>query len=133
MIKFMSLLFETIKIDNSIVCNIDFHNDADKFDLNGDGDIDASDCPFPGGSTEAKLWWRNIMEPWVQSKIGPEHVEQYGDSVVGVYKGKPLVPGEAGPGQGDFKFLVDKIRTIEGLSYNSAVKIAGKVKFRMYG
>jgi len=113
--------------------NIDFKTDFENFDLNGDGDISADDCPFPGGTAEAKLWWRNIMEPWVQSQIGTEHTEQYGDSVVGVYKGKPLVPGEAGAGQGDFQFLVDKIRVTEGLSYSSAVKIAGKVKAVRYG
>lgn len=112
---------------------IDFDVDHDKFDLDGDGDIDADDCPFPDGSAEAKLWWRNVMEPSAKHSIPDEFRAKYGDSVVGVYKGKPLVPGQAGPGQGDFQFLVDKIRTTQGLSYQSAVKIAGKIKFNMYG
>lgn len=113
--------------------NIDFDIDFDKFDLNSDGVLDASDCPFPGGSVEAKLWWRNVMEPFAHSDIRSEWTEQYGDDVVGGYKGKPLVPGQAGSGQGDFQFLVDKIRITQGLSYQSAVKIAGKIKVTRFG
>jgi len=107
--------------------------DMDRFDLDGDGSITANDCPFPGGSAEAKLWFRNILEPSVTQDIPDEFTEKYGDKVVGVYKGKPLVPGEAGPGQGDFQFLVDKIKITQGLSHASAVKIAAKVKFSLYG
>jgi len=107
--------------------------DMDRFDLDGDGQITANDCPFPAGSAEAKLWFRNILEPSITQNIPQEFTDKYGDSVVGVYKGKPLVPGEAGSGQGDFQFLVDKIKITQGLSHMSAVKIAGKVKFMMYG
>lgn len=113
--------------------NVDTKVDLEKFDLDGDGDIDANDCPFPGGSAEAKLWWRNILEPTLGQDIPPEIKAKYGDKVVGMYQGKPLVPGEAGPGQGDFQLLVDKIKVTQGLSHGSAVKIAAKVKYRMYG
>jgi hypothetical protein len=111
----------------------DFKNDLDRYDLNSDGEITADDNPFMPGSPEAKLWWRNILEPYAQSQITPELQDQYGDRIVGVYKGKPLVPGEAGAGQGDFAFLVDKIRVTKGLEYLSAVKIAGKIKALKYG
>ena len=113
--------------------NIDFSMDLDRFDFNGDGEITIADCPYEYGSPEAKLWWSNIMVPWVKSQITDVHTEQYGDSVVGVYQGKPLVPGEIGPGQGDMQFLIDKIRVTKGLSYNSARNIAGKIKANIYG
>lgn len=113
--------------------NVDTKTEMEKFDLTGDGRIDASDCPFPGGSVEAKLWWRNILEPSITQDIPDELTEKYGDRIVGVYKGKPLVPGEAGPGQGDFQLLIDKIKITQGLSHTSAVKIAAKVKHMMYG
>lgn len=113
--------------------NIDLNADLDQFDLNQNGIIDADDCPFPDGSIEAKLWWRNIMEPSVQQNIPQEMIDQYGDSVVGVYKGKPLVPGNIGPGQGDMDFLIDKIRVVHGLSYLSAKKVAWKVFSYKYG
>lgn len=113
--------------------DLDFDNDLDRYDLNDDGTISARDCPFPAGTSEAKLWWNNIMEPYVQSQITPEMQAKYGDSVVGAYRGAPLVPGEAGAGQGDFQFLVDKIKVTQGLAHSSAVKIAGKVKFLKYG
>jgi hypothetical protein len=127
----MSLDFIADSLDGD--GNIDFKTDMDRFDLNNDGEITADDCPFPPGSAEAKLWWRNIMVPYAQQSITAEHVEQYGDSVVGAYKGKPLVPGQSGAGQGDFQFLVDKIRITQGLSYHSSVKIAGKVQNMRYG
>ena len=111
---------------------VDFDNDMERFDFNGDGEITINDCPYDYGSAEAKLWWRNVLEPFAQSNISSEHTEQYGDRVVGAYKGKPLVPGEAGAGQGDFQFLVDKIRVTQGMDYGSATKIAGKVKSLMY-
>ena len=119
----------------SIFANLDigWNDNLEDLDYDRNGTLDADDCPFPGGSAEAKLWWRNVMEPYTQSQLQPEWVEQYGDNVVGGYKGKPLVPGEAGSGQGDFIFLVDKIRITQGLSYQSAVKIAGKIKVSRYG
>ena len=112
---------------------VDTKIDLEKFDLNGDGGIDAYDCPFPGGSVEAKLWWRNILEPSLGQDIPEDLQAKYGEKLAGVYKGKPLVPGEAGPGQGDFQLLVDKIKVTQGLSHASAVKIAAKVKHSMYG
>lgn len=112
---------------------IDYGNDLDRFDLNGDGDLTADDCPFPGGSLEAKLWWKNVLQPYVASQATDAHVAEFGDSVVGAYQGKPLVPGVAGPGQGDFQYLVDKLRVTQGLSYSSAAKIAGKIKVMKYG
>jgi hypothetical protein len=112
--------------------DIDFDVDFDKYDLNSDGDITADDCPFPPGSAEAKLWWRNIMEPYAKSQLTDELRAEHGNAVVGVYKGKPLVPSSNASGTGDFQFLVDKIRYTHGLSYSSSVKIAGKIKY-MHG
>lgn len=127
----MSLDFIANSLDGD--GNIDFNVDFDKYDLNGDNEINARDCPFVPGSAEAKLWFHNVLQPYVQSQVTPELQAKHGDGLVGVYKGKPLIPGSAGPGEGDFRFLVDKIRVTQGLSYSSAVKIAGKVKAWKYG
>lgn len=113
--------------------NVGSQDNLDRFDLDKDGDIDAYDCPFPGGSCEAKLWWRNVMEPSIGQDIPPEIQERYGNEVVGMYNGKPLIPGFIEPGQGDFQFLVDKIKVTQGLSHSSAVKVASKVKHLMFG
>lgn len=130
MILMPSLDFIADSLDGA---KINWKVDLNKFDMDGDGDLDADDCPFQYGSPEAKLWWKNILEPNVESQVTPELKAKYGDDLVGMYHGKPLIPGVAGPGQGDFNFLVDKIRITQGLDFVSATKIAGKVNFAKYG
>jgi len=114
--------------------NADF-TDIDRLDMNSDGELTAEDCIYPHGSPEAKLWWKNIMEPYAKSQSDPAWTEQYGDKVVGGYKGKPLVPGVKGSAsnpQGDFDFLSDKIKVTQGLSTLSAKKIAAKVMWSKF-
>lgn len=113
--------------------DINWDIDLERFDLDGDGQITAADCPYEYGSAESKLWWNNVLVPYVESQITPDMVSKYGDKVVGSYMGKPLVPGEAGAGQGDFQFLVDKVRITKGLSWSSAKNIAGAIKAKHYG
>lgn len=111
-------------------------DDLAKHDLNGDGVITAQDCPFSPGTLEAKMWVKQVLEPYVQQQITPEMKAQYGDKVVGAYHGKPLVPGgEGSPSepQGDFTYLVDKLMLTQGLSKVSAAKVAGKIRFMKYG
>lgn len=105
----------------------------DDLDTNHDGIIDMHDCPFPLGSAKAKIWWKQVVEPVAQSQTTEDMVAKYGDRVVGSYQGKPLVPGEAGHGQGDFQFLVDKLQVTRGLSPSAATKIAAKIKMDLYG
>ena len=112
--------------------NVDQGN-IDRFDLNHDGQITAADNPFPNGSAEAKLWWKNVIDPHTHANISPELKAKYGEKIVGVYAGKALVPGEAGANQGDFQYLVDKLQVTQGLSYGSAMKIAAKIKHMLYG
>ena len=107
--------------------------DISKYDFNGDSIITAEDCPYSYGSPAAKLWWKNILEPYTQNAVTEDYVEKYGDHIIGVYKGKPLIPGESGAGQGDFDYLVDKIRITQGLDYQSATKIAGKIQLMRFG
>jgi len=102
-------------------------------DLNGDGLITVEDCPYPHGSPKAKLWWDQVVEPSTRADIPPEVKAKYGDACKGIYKGKPLVPGVAGKGQGDFAYLVDKLRITKGVDLSTATKIAGKIKYKMYG
>lgn len=97
------------------------------------GWIHVQDCPYPLGSTEAKAWWKSVVEPHTKSHITPEMKVQYGDKVVGAYQGKALVPGSAGKGQGDFKFMVDKIQVTRGLSEDAAKRIAGSTFWKKYG
>ena len=113
--------------------DVDINGHFDQLDINGDGDLTAADCPYQYGTYKARMWWNNIIEPYAKSQINDDMVNHYGDKVVGVYNGKPLVPGEAGPGQGDFDFMVDKLQVTRGLSINSAVRIAAKAKLGLYG
>jgi len=108
-------------------------DDLSRFDINHDGIIDGNDCPFLHGSPEAKLWWKNIIEPSILKDIPEDMQAKYGDKLVGMYKGRALVPGEAGAGQGDFSYLVDKIKITQGLSHASATKVAAKVKCMLFG
>jgi hypothetical protein len=43
--------------------------DLDRYDLDGNGEITAEDCPFEFGSAEAKLWWNNIQIPYAKNSI----------------------------------------------------------------
>lgn len=83
------------------------------------------------GSPMAKMWWTHNVDAHITDGVTPEMKAKYGGKVVGTYKGKPLVPGEAGPGQGDFQYLVDKLIVVNGVDYATAAKIAGKAKARM--
>lgn len=112
---------------------VDFDKDFGKLDTNGDGILDINDCPYEHGTPKAKLWWKNVMEPYAKTQITDDMRVKYGDRVIGAYKGKPLVPGEAGRGQGDFNFFVDKLRVTKGYGLAKATKIAGKVNQTLYG
>lgn len=107
--------------------DIGWDGDLDTHDFNRDGELTSEDCPFDFGSPSAKLWWRNVMEPYASSNIEPEWVDKYGDKLAGGYKGKPLVPGEIDKSSGNLEFFRDKIRITQGLSYVSSTKIAFKV------
>lgn len=113
--------------------NVDIQEHFNELDVDGDGQLTAADCPYKFGTYKARMWWDNVIEPHAKSQITDDMVDQHGDKVVGAYRGKPLVPGEAGPGQGDFDFLVDKLQVVRGLSVNSAVRIAAKAKLGLYG
>lgn len=108
-------------------------DDIDHWDLDNNGVLDINDCPFGKGTFEARVWTKQVLEPYVQQQITPEMKAQYGDKVVGAYKGLPLVPGEQGSNQGDFQYLVDKLQLTQGLSKMSAQKVAAKVRFMKYG
>jgi hypothetical protein len=103
------------------------------FDINHDGQISAEDCPFEHGTTDAQVWWAKVMVPATKSYVTTAMKKQYGEHVVGGYKGGALVPGEIGPGQKDFQFLIDKIQVTQGLDTDSATRIALAVKNAKYG
>jgi len=109
------------------------------WDINGDGVIDASDCPYPPGTLEAKLWWKKLVGshddpgPLVKQGITPAMKAKYGSKVVGAWGGKPLVPGESGPGQGDFDFVSDGVHIKQGLTEARADAVAAKIRRTLYG
>jgi hypothetical protein len=94
--------------------------DLHPIDLNGDGIITAADCPYTPGTVKARLWWDYVLVPYTKAHITKSMKAQYGNRVVGSYNDKPLVPGEPGRGQGDFDFMVDRLRVTRGLSEGSA-------------
>lgn len=111
---------------------IGYTGDISVWDFNGDGDITAVDCPWDHGSLKAKDWWLDVLIPHVKAQVTPELQAQY-PGIEGVYKGKPLIPGEAGPGQGDFDLLKDRFRIIDGLEEVEARRLTGWIKYQKYG
>jgi hypothetical protein len=85
------------------------------------------------GSPEAKKLWEKIDADAHSEDAVAKAQKLAGKKAVGMYEGKPLVPGEAGANQGDFKFLVDKLIATKGFSPEVAGKIAAKVKIAKYG
>jgi hypothetical protein len=39
--------------------------DIKAYDQNGDGILSSRDNPFPNGSPEAKLWYLNVLQPYL--------------------------------------------------------------------
>lgn len=104
-------------------------------DANGDGVINAFDCPYPHGSPEAKSWLRNTLDPYVKTQVTPEMKAKHGDKVTGAYNGKALVPGVKGSEQdpqGDFEYMSDKIQITHGVDKIVADKIAARINHMKY-
>jgi len=104
-------------------------------DLNGDGQINALDCPHPHGTPEAKTWLKDVLDPYVKSQVTPEMKAKYGDKCTGSYGGKALVPGVKGSAmdpQGDFDYMSDKIQVTHGVDKVVADKIAAKIMYVKY-
>lgn len=107
---------------------------VEDWDKTGDGQLTIYDSPFVFGSKGAKLWWKKVFEPHCYGQeIPAETKAKYGDKVIGMLDGGPLVPGEAGQGQKDFVFLCMKLKVCEGLDVTSARKIASKYLQNRYG
>jgi len=85
------------------------------------------------GSLEAKKVWAKIDADAHSEDAIAKAQKLAGKKAVGMYQGKPLVPGEAGAGQGDFQFLVHKLMATKGYSLEAATKIAGKIAHAKYG
>jgi hypothetical protein len=97
-------------------------------DTDKDGEITGADIPFPPGSIEAKKAWMQI-ENLAHSPANVAKCKTLGyEDGRGMYAGRPLVPG-AGPGQGDFQFLVDKLIWYNGEAPEVATKIAAKARW----
>ena len=95
-------------------------------DSNNNGHFDGGDIQVEPGSVEAKKVWKQIS---IEAH-SPENIskaKQLHPNATGLYMGKPLVPGVAGPGQADFQFMVDKLIYHDGYSPEVANKIAGKI------
>ncbi len=104
------------------------HGDASGADI-------TQSCPHPLGSAEAKLWWKGI-ENKAHAGITPAMKAKYGDKVVGVYQGKPLVPGSKGTveePQGDMDMMVDRIRVEQGMDHQTAISMAKQIRALKYG
>ena len=87
-------------------------------------DVDDNPITAEPGSLEARLQWNDV---WNQSH-SPEAVargKELHPDAVGIYKGKPLVPG-AGEGQGDMQLFRDRLIFSKGLSPSVAQRILDK-------
>lgn len=86
---------------------------------------DLSQCPYPLGTTAAKIWWKTVVIPKAKAAATPQAKALYGSKLKGAYLGRPLRPGPH-PHDGDFQFVVDSLRA-QGYSEASAKSIAGKI------
>lgn len=97
-------------------------------DSNQDSEITGDDIPYEPGSIKAKAAWKKI-EAIAHSPKNIETCKTLGyENGRGMYGGKVLAPG-AGPNQGDFDMLRDKLIWYNGYSPETAVKIAGKTRW----
>ncbi len=106
-------------------------SDITKYDLNGDGQLTADDCPFETGSAKAQVWFSKILQPYVQSQATHELMQKFQDTdhpVVGVYKGKALVAGEQGENLGKLDYTIDRLILTKGMSHQGAVRVAQMIK-----
>lgn len=89
------------------------------FDTNHDGHVDWHDLPtgVKPGTKAAKAWWGKV-DAHAKAKKS--------------FSGMPLRPGPH-KGDGDFDYMVNKLIVTKGLSYQSAVKVAGRVRQNLYG
>ena len=85
-----------------------------------------SDNPITAepGSAEAKLQWNKVWEDAHSPEAVATGKELHPDAV-GIYKGKPLVPG-AGENQGDLNLFKDRLVYSKGLSPEVANRIIDK-------
>lgn len=89
-------------------------------DSDGDGNLTGNDLQAMGikaGSAKAKAAWQVVEAQAKASKM---------------YAGKPLAPG-VHVGDGDHQFLVDRLIWSQGLSPESAAKVAGSVAAKLRG
>lgn len=100
-------------------------------DLNHDGVISGSDIPYPAGSIKAKQAWLTI-EKLCRSPELVAKAQKINPDAYGMYEGKVLVKGQAGPGQADFDLLRDKLIWYSGYDPIVATKIAGKIKAGLF-
>lgn len=88
------------------------------------------DSPYKPGTPEAKQWWNQNVVPKSKAAATLAMKAQYGPSLRGMYRGRPLRPGPH-PGDQDFAFLRDSL-IIKGMSPEQATRVAGKTRWRLY-
>lgn len=85
-----------------------------------------SDIKSPPGSEGAQKAWK-IIDQQAHSPEAVAKAKALGhEKAVGMYDGRPLIPGTQGEGHADFKFLVDKLVYTKGFSPEVAKGIAAK-------
>jgi hypothetical protein len=104
----------------------------DPADSNQDGVVDGKDIPFPPGSLEAKKAWLQI-EAEAKSPESVAYAKSRGyEDAHGWYRDGPLRKGSHA-GDSDYELLVDRLVFHDGHDPGAAVKIAGRVKYNLYG
>jgi hypothetical protein len=101
---------------------------AKKTIVDADGDNPITAEP---GSAQAKLQWNDVWNK-AHSPDAIAKGKELNPDAIGIYKGKPLVPG-AGPGQGDMQLFKDKLMYCNGFSPEVANKIAAKKALQLGG
>ena len=89
------------------------------------------------GSLEAKKVWAGIdADCHSASNVAKAKALSGSEKAVGMFAGKPLVPGVVGDAthpQGDFAFLKNKLMWNNGYSEDAATRICSSIKNKLYG
>lgn len=107
--------------------------DFDNLDDDSQEDMATFKGLVPGSLEAKKLWAKVEQQATSPANASKAKLLSGSEKAIGIYKDRPLVPGEAGKSQGDFSFLVDKLHYHNGYSLDAAKKIAGKVRWRLEG
>lgn len=94
--------------------------------------IDGTGQIQPGSEGAKKIWQQIDKDAHSAENMAKAKALTGQEGAKGMFMGKALVPGHAGPNEGDFNFFVNKLVWNDGYSPEVAKKIAWAAKEKLY-